>query len=112
MTEYNISFILSHFSGQEFLFPRSIMTYETKGQVFVDNQAEMMNYFRHSNFIDSRINGYPAHHEDERMNLYPSFVFIDLDLSLCSTCKYPIRKLDYILKQTLKRIKEEINGQP
>ena len=40
------------------------------------------------------------------------FIFIDLDLSLCSTCKYPIRKLDYILNQTLKRIKEEIGGHP
>ncbi len=44
--------------------------------------------------------------------MYPSFVFIDLDLSTCSTCKYPIRKLDYVLKQTLNKIKEEINGQP
>ncbi|MDN5846385.1 MAG: DNA primase noncatalytic subunit PriX [Candidatus Nitrosocosmicus sp.] len=113
MTDYNnIRFILSHFDGQEFLFPRSIMTYETKGQVFVDNQDQMMDYFNRAEFKDCRINGYPFHHENERKKLYPSFIFIDLDLSLCSTCKYPIRKLDYILKQTLKKIKEEINGQP
>ncbi len=31
---------------------------------------------------------------------------------MCSTCKYPIRKLDYILKQTLKKIEGEINGHP
>ncbi|MDN5845873.1 MAG: DNA primase noncatalytic subunit PriX [Candidatus Nitrosocosmicus sp.] len=72
----------------------------------------MMNYFKQANSRDCRINGYPFHHENERMNLYPSFIFIDLDLSLCSSCKYPIRKLDYILKQTLKKIKKEIDGHP
>lgn len=87
------------------------MTYETK-QVFVDNQEQMMDYFKRADFIDCRINGYPHHDEKYSWNLYPSFIFIDLDLSLCSTCKYPIRKLDYILKQTLKKIKEEINGHP
>jgi hypothetical protein len=88
------------------------MTFETRGQVFVDDQDQMMDYFKRSEFTDCRINGYPLHHENERMNLYPSFIFIDLDLSLCSTCKYPIRKLDYILKLTLKKIKDEINGHP
>ncbi|MDN5847793.1 MAG: DNA primase noncatalytic subunit PriX [Candidatus Nitrosocosmicus sp.] len=108
----NIEFILSHFDGQEFLFPRSIMTYETEGQVFVDDQDQMREYFKRGDFKDCRINGYPFHHDKERKNLYPSFVFIDLDLALCSTCKYPIRKLDYILKQTLKKIQQEINGNP
>ena len=112
MTENNVHFILTHFSGQEFEFPRSIMTTKTNGQVFVDSKDEMMKYFTEANFVDCRINGYPAHNESERNQLYPSFIFIDLDLSLCSTCKYPIRKLDYILKQTLNKIKEEINGQP
>ncbi len=112
MIEGNILFILSHFKGQEFLHPRSIMTAKTNGQVFVDSEDEMMRYFTKANFIDCRINGYPAHNESERNHLYPSFIFIDLDLSLCSTCKYPIRKLDYILKQTLNKINEEINGQP
>lgn len=112
MIEDNTNFVLSHFRGQEFLFPRSIMTYETVGQIFIDNEDQMMDYFKRSEFTDCRINGYPLHHENERRNLYPSFIFIDLDLSLCSTCKYPIRKLDYILKQTLKKIKDEINGHP
>ncbi|TVP40182.1 DNA primase noncatalytic subunit PriX [Candidatus Nitrosocosmicus arcticus] len=111
MTENNVHFILTHFSGQEFEFPRSIMTARTNGQVFVDSEDEMMKYFTEANFVDCRINGYPAHNESEMNQLYPSFIFIDLDLSLCSTCKYPIRKLDYILKQTLKKIKEEIDGQ-
>lgn len=108
----NVNFILSHFVGQEFLFPRSIMTTKTSGQVFVSSEDQMMQYFEVANFVDCRINGYPFHHEEEKKKLYPSFIFIDLDLSLCSTCKYPIRKLDYILKQTLNKIKEEINGHP
>lgn len=108
-----MQFILSHFSGQEFLFPRSIMTATTNGQVFVDSEDEMIEYLTEADFVDCRINGYPLHHHHgESRKLYPSFIFIDLDLSLCSTCKYPIRKLDYILKQTLKKIKEEINGHP
>lgn len=88
------------------------MTAKTNGQVFVDSDDEMINYFIGSDFIDCRINGYPLHHQNESMKLYPSFIFIDLDLSLCSSCKYPIRKLDYLLKQTLKKAKEEINGHP
>ena len=108
----NTHFILSHFSGQEFLFPRSVMTSKTNGQVFVESIEELNNYFTISDFIDCRINAYPIHHELDRNNLHPSFIFIDLDLSLCHTCKYPIRKLDYILKQTLRKIKEEINGYP
>ena len=112
MTYDNIHFILSHFTGQEFIFPRSIMTAKTHGQVIVESEEEMMKYCRESDLVDCRINGYPAHSESERNQLFLSFIFIDLDLSLCSTCKYPIRKLDYILKQTLKKIQEEINGQP
>lgn len=108
----NIRFTLFHFSGQEFLFPRSIMTVRTKGQVFVENEEQLIKYFIESDFIDCRINGYPYHYEKDIRKLYPSFIFIDLDLSLCSTCKYPIRKLDYILKQTLMKVEEEINGHP
>ena len=110
--EKNIQFILSHFEGQEYLFPRSIMTPNTKGQVFVDTEQEILKAIIQADFKDCRVNGYPFHYENEGTSLYPSFVFIDLDLSTCSTCKYPIRKLDYVLKQTLNKIKEEINGQP
>ncbi|HEX5904894.1 MAG TPA: hypothetical protein VFY50_02480, partial [Candidatus Nitrosocosmicus sp.] len=108
----NIKFILSHFVGQEFLFPRSIMTFKTNGQVIIENYDQLYKYFVIAELIDCRINGYPLHFKEERTRLYPSFIFIDLDLSLCSTCKYPIRKLDYILTQTLNNIKNEINGNP
>ncbi len=49
MTEDNMRFILSHFNGQEFLFPRAIMTTKTIGQVFVDSETQMMNYFNEAN---------------------------------------------------------------
>src|SRR5690349_12201690 len=88
------------------------MTSNTNGQVFIDSEDQMKGFFEEANLVDCRINAYPMHHEDETQKLYPSFIFIDLDLSLCSTCKYPIRKLNYILKQTLKKIGEVINGHP
>ncbi|MDN5845998.1 MAG: DNA primase noncatalytic subunit PriX [Candidatus Nitrosocosmicus sp.] len=88
------------------------MTAKTNGHVFVDSEEELIDYFEEAEFIDCRINGYPYHYDKDTRKLYPSFIFIDLDLSSCSTCKYPIRKLDYVLKQTLKKIKEEINGHP
>jgi hypothetical protein len=107
----NAQFILSHFDYQEYKFPRAIMTLKTKGQVHVNNEEEMLEHFMESDLKDCRINGYPFY-EEEDCRLYPSFIFIDLDLSLCNVCKYPERKLDYILKQTLNRIEKEINGVP
>ncbi len=111
MIKRNIQYILSHFSYQEHKFPRAIMTLKTKGQVHVNNEEEILEHFLESDFKDCRINGYPFYEEDDN-RLYPSFIFIDLDLSLCSVCKYPERKLDYILKQTLNKIEKEIKGVP
>lgn len=107
----NIQFILSHFNYQEYKFPRAIMTLKTKGQVHTNNEEEILKLFLESDFKDCRINGYPFYEENAN-RLYPSIIFIDLDLSLCSVCKYPERKLDYILKQTLNKIEKEINGVP
>ena len=87
------------------------MTLKTKGQVHTNNEEEILKLFLESDFKDCRINGYPFYEENAN-RLYPSFIFIDLDLSLCSVCKYPERKLDYILKQTLNKIEKEINGVP
>ena len=67
---------------------RSIMSVQTNGQVFVDNEEQLFQFFSDANFIDCRINGYPLHEDNGRMTLYPSFIFIDLDLSLCSTLDY------------------------
>lgn len=111
----SIQFILSHFKGQEFKFHflRSIMTNKTGVQIMVYSHEEMIKHFEEANYVDCRINGYPFHDKrDTSTKLRPTFLFIDLDLSTCNTCKYPKRKLDYILKQTLKKIKDEIGGHP
>ncbi len=97
------------------MFPRAVMTLKTKGQVHANNEEEILEHFLGADFKDCRINGYPFYEEEEEEEddrLYPSFIFIDLDLSLCNVCKYPERKLDYILNQTLSKIEKEINGVP
>src|SRR4029079_17472672 len=59
------------------------------------------------------INAYPEILEINGVLIQsPNFILIDLDISLCKTCVYPIRKLDYLLKQTLMQIKEDIYCQP
>jgi hypothetical protein len=109
----NLQFILAHFNGQEYKFPRAIMTLKSKGQIYSNNEEEIFLHFLKSDFKGCKINGYPFFGKGDNVNrLSPSFLFIDLDLSLCSVCKYPIRKLDYILKQTLNRIEKEIHGTP
>lgn len=110
----NIQFIISHFRDQEFKFPRTIITYKTNGQqIPVQTEDEMINYMVESDFRDCMVNGYPLIQQNNKnKKLYPSFIFIELNMSLCNTCRYPIRKLDYILNNTLKNIKEEINGYP
>jgi len=106
----NLQFILSHFKGQEYKFPRVIRTLKTNGQIYTNNEEEIFQHFLEAGFTDCEINGYPFYEDANRLS--PSLIFIDLDLSLCNICKYPKRKLDYILKQTLNKIKKEINGTP
>ena len=109
----NLQFILSHFNGQEYKYPRAIMTLKSKGQIYSNNEEEIFNHFLESDFKGCKINGYPFIGKGDNINkLSPSFLFIDLDLSLCSVCKYPKRKLDYILKQTLSKIEKETHGNP
>jgi hypothetical protein len=88
------------------------MTLKTKGQIISDSEDDIFAHFLESEFKDCKINGYPLFDKDDDNRLSPSFIFIDLDLSLCDTCKYPKRKLDYILKETLNKMKKEVNGFP
>jgi hypothetical protein len=109
----NLQFILSHFNGQEYKFPRAIITLKSKGQIYSNNEEEIFHHFLESGFKGCKINGYPFFGKAGDVNKSsPSFLFIDLDLSLCSACKYPKRKLDYFLKQTLNKIEKEIHGNP
>jgi hypothetical protein len=108
----NLHFILSHFNNQKHVFPRSIMTLKTKGPIFSDSEDDIFQHFLESEFKDCKINGYPLFDKDYDYGLSPSFIFIDLDLSICNTCKYPKRKLDYILKGALNKMEKTVNGFP
>jgi hypothetical protein len=108
----NLHFILSHFNNQGHVFPRSIMTLKTKGPIFSDSEDGIFEHFLESEFKDCKINGYPLFDKDDDNRLSPIFIFIDLDLSICNTCKYPKRKLDYILKETLNKMEKTVNGFP
>ena len=108
-----VRFLLSHFNNQNYNYPRAIKTLKTEGNsIYIHNENEIINYFVDANFIDCKINGYPTYDNNSYNKIYPNFIFIDLDLSLCKICKYPERKLDYILKETLKKMEKEINGCP
>ena len=109
----NVGFILSHFNDQNYNYPRAIKTLKTdEHSVYIYNENEIINHFLAADFIDCKINGYPIYDMESSKTIYPNFIFIDLDLSLCKICKYPERKLNYILKETLKKIEKEIKGFP
>ena len=109
----NVRFLLSHFNNQNYNYPRTIKTLKTDGNsIYIDHENEIINYFLEADFTDCKINWYPIYDNNSYKKIYPNFIFIDLDLSLCKICKYPKRKLDHILKETLKKIEKEINGFP
>ena len=89
------------------------MTSTSKGLISINSKEEILQKCREADYKECLINAYPENLEINGMLIQsPNFVLIDLDISLCKTCVYPIRKLDYLLKQTLMQIKEDIHGQP
>jgi len=90
-----------------------MMTLSSNGLISINSKEEILQRCRDADYKECLINAYPEILELNGMLIQsPNFILIDLDLSLCTTCVYPIRKLDYLLKQTLKQIKKDINGQP
>ena len=66
----NINFILSHFENQHELFPRTIMTLKTRGQIKIEYESDIQKskdkifeYFKKSDFIDCKINAFPFNTE-------------------------------------------------
>ena len=109
----SIDFILSHFKSSIGLFPRKMITYSSKGPISIKSKEEIFQRCSEANFKECLINAYPEILEKNGALIQsPNFILIDLDLSLCKTCIYPIKKLDYLLKQTLIQIKKEIYSQP
>ena len=89
------------------------MTLTSKGLISINSKEEILQRCREADYKECIINAYSEILEINGILVQsPNFILIDLDLSLCTTCVYPIRKLDYLLKQTLKQIKEDIHGQP
>ncbi|MDN5847350.1 MAG: hypothetical protein L0H53_13875 [Candidatus Nitrosocosmicus sp.] len=85
----------------------------SNGLISINSKEEILRRCGEADHKECLINAYPEILEINGMLIQSShFILIDLDLSLCTTCVYPVRKLDYLLKQTLKQIKEEIHGQP
>ena len=113
--ETGLDFILSHFI-EEPLFPRKISTYKSQinkpYQFPVSNKQEIINAFTDSNFIDCRINAYPSLTEYKGIQRYkPNLLFIDLDKKNNNDSK-SIMALKLALSNTLRNIKEVLDGHP
>ena len=109
--ESGIDFILSHF--EEPIFPRKISTYKSKQnrpfQFTVSSRQEVIDSFIECCFVDCQINAYPYLTEYKGIQRYkPNFLFIDLDKNNFKTD----RRFELALYNTLKNIKEKLNGYP
>jgi hypothetical protein len=92
-----LDFILDHFDPNV-LFPRTIMTKKLGYQRIVFSKQEALKFFIDSDFVDCRINGFPAID-----NPVPDFIFIDLDRNFQG--KVPLdKKLEITLSQIAKRL--------
>src|SRR5919199_3591265 len=96
----HIQLILDHF--EEPIFPRTISTKTTQGkQIEVNNIEEIYSKFEQADFVDCRINAYPAYTNYKGINRQPpDFVMCDLDIT-----KFRTEKL---LLNTLQKTTENI----
>lgn len=113
-----ISLILSLFTlaKQQRLFPRTIMTRATRGQIIINSIEEIIKRFEEANYQDCRINAYPAFLDEAEetdyengisMDLFaPNILFIDLDEKDFSSKE----ELNKIVKKILKHISRIIDG--
>ena len=101
--EKGLNFILSNLE-EPIIFPRTIMTKKLGYQKIVSSKEEALEHFIESNFIDCRINAFPA--LKEGVTWMPELLFIDLDLSNFNSKK----TLQVILDKTIKNIKEKLDN--
>lgn len=102
------NFLLNHFN-QERLFPRTIMTKKLGFQKEVFSKEEAFKLFQESEFIDCRINAFPAFTEYKGIQRYPpDFIFIDLDKNNFKKTN----NFESALSITLKNIKKIFDGTP
>jgi non-catalytic primase subunit PriX-like protein len=77
-----LDFILTHFEVPR--WPRRISTMLTKGrQILAHNKEEALARFRQANYVDCRINAYPAVYSERKgpNRQAPNFIFVDIDRS-------------------------------
>lgn len=109
-----IDFILTHFEKQHELFPRTIMTSKTRGQIKIGYESDLQSckdkifeYFRQALFIDCKINAFPYNIEHTGVDMQvrnktsASFIMIDLDLKDFDNNK---EKLNMQLNRTIKNL--------
>jgi hypothetical protein len=108
--EEGLDFILSHFNDQEFLFPRKISTFNSNNKQYLTrSRQEIIDSFIDSDLVDCRINAYPYLTEYKGIQRYkPDFLFIDLDKNNFKSDG----KFEFALYNTLKNIKNKLNGYP
>lgn len=92
--------MLSHFKSPIAKYPRKMMTFSSNGLISINSKEEILQRCRKADYKECLINGYPEILENNGILIQsPNLILINLDLSLCTTCAYPIRKLDYLLKK-------------
>ena len=103
-----LDFLISHF--EEPLFPRKISTFKSNNKQFLTrSRQEILDSFIESNSVDCKINAYPYLIEYKGVQRYkPDFLFIDLDKNNFKTDK----SFELALYNTLKNIKNKLNGYP
>src|SRR5215218_3170807 len=103
--ETSLDFILTHLEKPT-IFPRTIMTKKLGYQKIVYSKERALEHFIESDFIDCRINAFPL--LKESATWIPEMLFIDLDRNNFKTK----RGFELALYNTLKNIKEELDGYP
>ncbi len=118
--ERGLDFILSHFEHQHELFPRTIMTSQTVGQIKIEYESNFQNskdkilkYFKKSSYIDCKINAfsYNTEHSIEleiKNKTAATVIMIDLDLKDFDNNQ---EKLDKQLTKTMNNLNRKFNGE-
>jgi hypothetical protein len=100
-----LDFILTHFEVPR--WPRRISTKLTEGrQILAHNKKEALARFRQANYVDCRINAYPAIYSERKgpNRQAPNFIFVDIDRSNFKTES----AFDLAISKTIKNIKDKL----
>jgi Primase X len=103
--EEGLDFILTHFEVPR--WPRRVSTKLTEGrQILAHNREEALARFRQANYMDCRINAYPAIYSERigQNRQAPNFIFVDLDRSNFKTES----AFDLAVSKTIKNIKDKL----